>query len=183
MHKTILPFIAATIAFTPGPAAASETFREAIPASACRMANADDIGKAELVDGSWLVGAAVQNDDIELLCPVRISPFYMTGNVKTGLRHSGIGIMARDPDAGGSNTWVLAELHGVHRASTVATFFGDILSGNATTDAWSEGLLDAFPNFMLDVVLWIDVTMHQGTNNGVDRVRFSQVMLLPLPPG
>jgi len=160
-------------------------FTEIIPASACQLENEDDFGKADLVDGSWLIDASVANDQVELLCPVRTSHFSISGIFNSSLAWSDIEIFYRDPDGSGTGHSVVATLLQIGKTSGVATSLGSISSNSSIQTAdtrWDESLL-AFGTSLADAQHHVRVVLKQGTNNGTDRVRLTRVRLFFDPPG
>ena len=166
-------------------ATASQGFQEIIPASACLLEDEEDIGKADIVDGSWVIDAAVDFDDVELLCPVRIAPFFWKGLSLTELVWSHIDIFYRDPDGTSTNHSVTASLRKISRAGAAAISLDSITSNTkiATTDTrYSEPLL-VFAIELDESQHFVRVVLRQGPNDGMNRVRFTRVRLFVDPPG
>lgn len=172
----------ATLALLEQEALAIGQFRDTIPASACQIENANDIGKADLVDGSWQIAAGIQNDTVELLCPVRISHFFVLGNVKTTLLWSHIEMFYRDPDGNSANHSVTATLFRV-TVPTPPVLLDTFTSGAIlTTDVKQDKQLAVFGVPLLDSQHFIRIQMKQGAGAAAPRVRFTRVRLFDKPP-
>ncbi len=184
-HPNFLAASALSIIYFLSNEAHASGFTEVIPASACQLENEDDIGKADIVDGSWLIGATVANDEVELICPVRTSHFAYSGATQFQLFWSDIEIFYRDPDGTGTSHSIIATLIEVGRTTALGTSLGTITSGivNLTTDTrWEEPLL-AFADPVADAQHFVHVVLKQGSNNGSDRVRLTRIRLFLDPPG
>lgn len=176
--------VAAVLYLTPHDGSAATTFDEIIPASACQLEFTDDAGKADLVDGSWLIGATVANDQVELLCPLRIPFFFVVGATKTILRWSSIQLFYRDPDGQSTAHSVTASLLRIGRLNPSPTTL-HVFSSNtflATTDTGGTELLTTVDLPLIDAQHFVRVVMKQGSNNGTNRVRFTRVRFFPDPP-
>ena len=185
-RKTIAFFFAlGVLAAAEGSARAGQPFfEEIIPASACQLEHSNDLGKADLVDGSWLISSTTSNDLVELLCPVRTSHFFILALTITPLEWWHFEMHYRDPDGVNTSHSVSATLIEVLPTSAFGTVV-DTLSSNTsapTSDAAILGTVDDFMSPVDDAQHFLRIVLKQGANDGTNRTRFSRARLFVDPP-